>query len=121
MADVHFEDFCKCYAYDYDITRGEDFDVIVEIVSSITDGVTRHSVIIREHENENFVIREFLVEDGLVRTFGVAGVTYFTVDLKGSKLVKTNMRRNYAFYKIAFFPQSSQKKFLSEIRKLKKK
>jgi len=130
MSNIIFEDFCKFGDnYHYAV------EVIVEIVFRHIEGVTRYSVLIRKHEDEDTVIGEFPVKKGLI--VGYHGHTQagefqvYPVSLNSNLLEKTIMQKahpgRYTLYgkgvsnlNIHFFSQSSQKKFLSEIRRIQK-
>jgi len=123
MAINIFESFCKL-----NDTHGRiGFDVIVEIVSRYIGGVNRYSVLIRKHEDEDFVFGKFSVEKGLIKGFS----RNETVSLNMNFLEQTSMHRvfdghyNFSggtvdFFTIQFFSDSSQQKFLSEIRRIQK-
>jgi len=123
MANIIFENFCKLGKTNWTL------DVIVEIVSRNIEGVNRYSVVIRKHEDEDFVFGEFPVKKGLIDGFNYHKHTW-SVILNQNFLEKTSMQDVYGRYtykryevnsfKINFFSQSSQQKFLSEIRRIQK-
>lgn len=115
MTEVLFEDFCRLRQLDRGNNSFDD-DVTVEIVSCNKDGVLVHSVLIRKHEEEH-MIGEFPIKKGLISKFGVTvrdGAQIYPVELNG-KMVCVNLQ-----YEISFFSHSSQKSFLSEIRRIQK-
>jgi len=129
MSNIIFEDFCKFGDnYHYAV------EVIVEIVFRHIEGVTRYSVLIRKHEDEDTVIGEFPVKKGLIVGYHtqLGDVQSYPVSLNSNLLDKTIMQKRdydgrYILYgkvvsnlNIHFFSQSSQKKFLSEIRRIQK-
>jgi len=126
MSNIIFEDFCKFGDY----YNKDAVEVIVEIVFHDFEG---YRVLIRKHEEEDFVIGEFPVKKGLIVGYHTQldVVQSYTVTLNSNLLEKTNMLKNrygQCFLngvhcknlKIHFFSQSSQKKFLSEIRRVQK-
>jgi len=136
MTTIIFEDFCKL---NHRVDDGfSSIDVIVEIVSRNRDGVIGHSVMIRRLEDEDTVIGEFPVKKGLIKGIGMPhGEWYqiYSVELNESLLENTTLQKNgfggfvlswtakyqviYQFV-INFFSHPSQKKFLSEIRRIQK-
>jgi len=128
MSNIIFEDFCKFGDnYHYAV------EVIVEIVFRNIEGVNTYSVLIRKHEDEDTVIGEFPVKKGLIVGYHtqLADFQSYPVTLNSNLLDKTIMQKEcagwYILYgkgvsnlNIHFFSQSSQKKFLSEIRRVQK-
>ena len=101
------------------------YDVIVEIVSRNIEGVNRYSVLIRKHEDEDFVFGEFPVKKGLIVGFNTINALNWQVILNMNLLEKTSMQMDYysgryTSLTIQFFSDSSQQKFLSEIRRIQK-
>ena len=115
---IHFEDFCTLRRIPHGKDYSRDYDVIVEIVSRNTDGVLVYSVQIKQLEDEGVVFGDFPVKNGLIKKFGVSvrdGAQIYPVELNG------NIIYNYSEqFQIDFFSHSSQKCFLSEIRRLQK-
>jgi len=135
MATIIFEDFCKLA---YSSSNYNNIDVIVEIVSRNMDGVGGHCVLIRRLEDEDTVIGEFPVNKGLIERIDVPhgqGKQFYSVELNYSLLENTTLRENefgdfvlpgagsyqvISRFVINFFSHPSQKKFLSEIRRIQK-
>merc|ERR1719342_1421362 len=117
MTNMIFENFCKL---------NMAFDVIVAIVSRNIEGVNRYSVLIRKHEDEDFVFGEFPVKKGLINGFNtnregridwhaLCWPVFFNMNL----LEKTSMQESYSgsytfsgaivdSFTIQFFSDSSQ-------------
>jgi len=88
MANIIFENFCK-------LGKNRTFDVIVEIVSRNIEGVNRYSVLIRKHEDEDFVFGEFPVKKGLIVGFNTINALNWQVILNMNLLEKTSMQKDY--------------------------
>jgi len=129
MSNIIFEDFCK-FGDNY---HGNAVEVIVEIVFRNIEGVNRYCVLIRKHEDEDTMIGEFPVKKGLIVGYHTqfGDIQVYPVSLNSNLLEKTIMQKaypgRYILYgkgvnnlNIYFFSLSSQKKFLSEIRRVQK-